>query len=95
MMTSDQARKLIAVQMVNLAVTILIGLGLFQGFGGPAFINILFALKMIALLYYNDYPARRDIFSLLFFIIAVTEVILIFVFGSFSIYSFAYVSFFG
>ncbi|MCF7702146.1 hypothetical protein [Loktanella sp. M215] len=95
MMTSYQARKLIAFQMVNLGVTILIRLGIPFDIRGGGFISILFALKMIALLYWNDYPAQRDRYALLFFVIAVTEVILVFVFGSFSIYSFAYVSLFG
>ncbi|SEN47678.1 hypothetical protein SAMN04488003_1188 [Loktanella fryxellensis] len=91
-MTPDQARRLILFQIVNLAVTIMIRVG---ASATGDFIMILFGQKVIALLHWDDDPAQRDIFLLLFFVIGAAEVMLIFVLGSFSISAPACVSLFG
>ena len=51
-------------------------------------IQVLFAIKVITLIYLNDYPAKKDVFSVIFFGLASIEVILLFLTGSFSVYTY-------
>ena len=83
-------KKLIWFQLGNFVVScgvlVFFPLTLF----GLSLIYLLFSAKVLALIYFNDYPEKKDGFSTMFFALACTEVILLFWTGSFSIYTFAF-----
>ena len=90
-MNSSTRRKLILFQVGNLLVSLAILAAIPVGIQGSAMIYVLFAIKVITLSYLNDYPAKKNIFSVIFFGLASIEVILLFFTGSFSVYTYGIV----
>lgn len=87
-MNGSTRRKLIWFQAGNLLVSLAILAAIPVGLQGSAMIQVLFAIKVITLIYLNDYPAKKDVFSVIFFGLASIEVILLFLTGSFSVYTY-------
>lgn len=83
---SRPAVKFIIFQSVNLLVSVLILAGVHQIYA----VHSIFSLKIIALIYLNDVPAKTDPFSLAFFALACIDVLLMLWLGSFSIYTFLF-----
>jgi hypothetical protein len=82
-----------AYQCGNIAVSTLLKLVLPLSLNGISLAYPIFTLKVVLLLWMNDYPQRNSFLGLVFFIIAVLDVISMFIFGSFSIFSVLYVRF--
>lgn len=89
-MNAPTAKKFLWFQAINLLVSLPVFLFLPSSVLRKAIIYVLFSAKVIALIYWNDFPAKKDPYSLAFFVIACIEVILLFLTGSFSIYTFLF-----
>lgn len=87
-MKSSARNKLIWFQAGNLLVSAAVLAAIPVDVRRTALIYGLFAIKVIMLIYFNDFPAKKDVFSAIFFGLACIEVILLFLFGSFSIYTY-------
>lgn len=88
LMNAPTAKKIFWFQAINLFVSLQVFLFFPSAILWKGVIYVLFSAKVIALIYWNDFPAKKDPYSLLFFAIACIEVILLFLTGSFSIYTF-------
>lgn len=89
-MNVPPAKKFVWFQAINLFVSLPVFLFLPSAILWKGIIYVLFSAKVIALIYWNDFPAKKDPYSLVFFVIACIEVILLFLTGSFSIYTFLF-----
>lgn len=89
LLNSAPAQSFARFQIANLlaSIFVLTVLDTLQNYG---LVYFLFGIKLVALLYYNEYPAKKDPFSVLFFAIACIEILLVFWTGSFSIYTYAF-----
>ncbi len=83
MTLSKPAIKLAAFQIANLLVSI----GILASPGQVLTVHVLFSLKIIALIYFNDVPGKTDPFSLAFFVLACIDVLVMLWLGSFSIFT--------
>lgn len=88
LMNAPTAKKIFWFQAINLFVSLQVFLFFPSAILWKGVIYVLFSAKVIALIYWNDFPAKKDPYSLVFFAIACIEVILLFLTGSFSIYTF-------
>tara|TARA_R110002126_G_scaffold289977_1_gene446034 strand:+ start:10434 stop:10712 length:279 start_codon:yes stop_codon:yes gene_type:complete len=89
-MKSSTRNKLVWFQAGNLLVSLAVLAAIPVDVRGTALIYMLFAIKVIMLIYLNDFPEKKDVFSAIFFGLACIEVILLFVTGSFSVYTFVF-----
>lgn len=87
---SRSAKTLFWFQAVNLVATVLVMTIVPTNIGGLSVIYALFSIKVIALIYFNEFPAKKNAYSVVFFALACVEVFLLFLTGSFSIFSFLY-----
>jgi uncharacterized membrane protein len=92
-MNDHSFKKLIKFQILNFVMSCLVYMIFPRDMFGFAVIYVIFSIKLIALLYLNDYPEKKDKFSITFFALACIEIILLFWTGSFSIYTFAFSQF--
>ncbi len=89
-MNRHMSQKLFWFQLFNFGFSCVVQFTFPNSIFGGSLIYVLFSFKIIALLYLNDYPEKKDLNSLVFFALACVEVILLFWTGSFSIYTFAF-----
>ncbi|NVO25761.1 hypothetical protein [Donghicola mangrovi] len=87
-MTNSTREKLLWFQAGNFLVSLAVLASRPLGIQGSALIYALIGIKVIFLIYFNDYPAKKDVFSIAFFGLASIEVVLLFLCGSFSMYTF-------
>lgn len=89
-MLPTSLKKLALFQAVNLVASVLVYVVKPASLFGSVFVFQLFSVKIIALLYFNDYPQKKDKYSFVFFALACVETALFFSTGSFSIYTFLF-----
>ena len=82
-----QSEKFYAFQATNFLLSVFVWLLFPLSVAGFNLAYPLFSLKVIALILYNDYPSDKSLYSVLFFAFACVDVLVIFLFGSFSIFS--------
>ena len=85
---SLEAKRLLWFHLANLLISIPVDLVFPMTVSGFNMAYPLFSLKLIAFLYFNEFPAKRDPFSVAFFAIACIEIALILLTGSFSLFTF-------
>ncbi len=89
-MTPPSLQKLVAFQAVNFVASVPIyAMAPFSVFGLSVIYQI-FSIKVVALIYFNDFPLQKDKFSIVFFALACIETVLLFSSGAFSIYTFLF-----
>lgn len=89
-MTSPSLQKLIWFQVLNFVASLLVYATTPVSVFGLSVIYQLFGVKIIALIYFNDFPHKKDKYSFVFFSLACIETLLLFSAGSFSIYTFLF-----
>ncbi len=85
-----QLKKLFIFQSVNIVVSIFVWFLFPLSISGFNVAYPLFSLKVIALIWFNEYPYERSLYSMIFFVLACVDVFTIFLFGSFSIFSWGF-----
>ncbi len=85
-----EAKRLLWFHLANLMISIPVTLVLPLSISGFNMAYPLFSLKVIALLYFNEFPLKKDPFSVAFFAIACVEIALMFLMGSFSFFTFLF-----
>lgn len=87
MSATNGAKKFYTFQAVNVLLSVIVWLLFPLSAAGFNLAYPVFALKVIALIWYNDCPSNKSFYSVMFFGFACADVLAIFLFGSFSIFS--------
>lgn len=86
---SLQAKKLIFWLSVNLILSIIVWIALPISIAGISIAFPIFAAKICVLILINDYPLDSSACSMSLFLLSCLDVVVMFLFGSFSIFSLA------
>lgn len=88
MTESPQFKKLVYFQLANLVVSFIVWLISPLSEFESALVFQLFGIKLIVLLWLNEFPTKRTIYDKIFFGLSVADIVTFNIFGSFSLYTF-------